>query len=145
MLVSKAPDAELYLLAALSSAGGALTGVAINGFPVTDANWSDENLFIDSVDFEQSARGFDSRNDDFTINLVILVRKVASAPAVKARAWEIAGAVQSVVNGDPLFGGLLNQHAEVSGGSVETYPASPDGDWETRAEVRVHAQAVLTE
>jgi hypothetical protein len=49
------------------------------------------------------------------------------------------------VTADWSLGGVLNQSAEVAGGVVSPYPASIDGAWEARVDLRVRGQAVLTE
>jgi hypothetical protein len=148
MLASRAPDAEQALLAALA-ADQAFAGVTIIDVPVTDATAAPEVVYVDSVEFDQSWRGSTrpaSRNDDFTINMVILVRRGGVTPsAVKARAWQLVAAVQAVVTADWSLGGVLNQSAEVAGGVVSPYPASIDGAWEARVDLRVRGQAVLTE
>lgn len=143
-LSSKAPAAKVYLLAALKAAP-ALAAVRVDGYPMTDANQTAENLYFDNTEFTQSFRGINSRNDDFTFNLACRVRRSGnSGDLVEARVWEIVTAVQLLIDADPHLGGILNVAAEVSGGVVSPYPATPS-DWEARADVRVRCQAVLCE
>lgn len=142
-LVSNAPAAKSYLIGILRTA---LPTSTVNGYPVTDADWSGENVYVDSTDFEQDwIGGFGTqRQDDFTFNMAILVRQLATPDVVEARCWTLLGSVQEAVHGDPLFGGLLSVAADVSGGNVSAYPATPDGDWEARAELRVRCQSRMT-
>jgi hypothetical protein len=144
MLVSRAPQAETNLLAALAAAP-ALAGVTVIGYPVTDGTAAADVVYIDSANVEQTWRGPHARNEDFTLNLVVLCRRADDPAVSKARAWALAGAIQAVVVADWSLGGVCNDAAEVSGIDVQTYPAGIDGAWEARADVRVHGAVVLTE
>jgi hypothetical protein len=149
MLVSRAPEAEANLLAAIRAAP-AFAGVNVLGVPLTDQTFQAENVYVDSIDFAQDQRSSMkplTRNDDFTINMVVIVRKIATPDTVKARAWALVAAIQQVVAESWALTGpdVCFFSGEVAGGNVQSYPASPEGDWESRADVRVHAVTIITE
>jgi hypothetical protein len=146
MKVSRAPEAELNLLAALTAAP-ALAGVSIDGRPVTDNNWAEQNVYLDDTEFNGDWRGATKdagRNDDFTISVVVIVRKIAAPSVVKARAWELALAIGDVIYADTYLGGVLNIAAEVSTGTVTVSPAGLEGEWQGMARLSVHGEAVIT-
>lgn len=141
-----APDAEQALLAALR-VNAIFTPTVLDG-PVTDATASQQVAYVDTVEFDESWRGATrpaKRNDDFTINLVILVRQPGTPAQIKTATWVCVRAVEDTVMADWTLGGVLNQCAEVAGGVVTTYPATIEGLWEGRADLRIVCQHVLSE
>jgi hypothetical protein len=142
LTMTRAPQAEANLIAALTAAP-AFAGVGIAASPMTDADQQAENLYLVDTSFSEDWRGINCRDDDFTITLVILIRKIQSQAVTKQRAWTLALAVGAVLDTDPFLGGVLNEAAWVGSGNVKVYPAGPDGAWEAEARLQVRGLAVI--
>jgi hypothetical protein len=146
-LVSVAPVAEQALLARIRASPD-FAGVGVLDVPVTDETAAPDVLYVDSIEFDQGFRGPlrpCSRNDDFTLNVVLLVRRLEGGSFAKQRAWDLVSALQRIIVADWTLGNVVNQACEVGGGVVSPYPATIEGAWEARADVRVRCSHVLTE
>jgi hypothetical protein len=145
MKATRAPEAEAALLASLIAAP-ALAGVSIDGRPVTDSNWAAQNIYFAETTFTGDDHGMGTRNDEFTITIVIIIRNTGTPASVKARAWELVLAIGDVIYADRTLGGVLNQNSEITEGTVSVYPAGTQAEgspWESEARLSVRGEALI--
>lgn len=142
MAISTVPAVKAKLVTLLTAASG-LAGVKVTWtYPVDEDDIGQEHIHFGDVTQSEvwHALGALRREEDYTIELVILVKKYGDDPkATDDRLWVLREQVSTVLRSDPTLSGILNAWAEITQTNTTLQPLT-DG-WATRARLGVHCKA----
>lgn len=145
---STIPAAKAALLA-IFAASTDLAGVDISwGSPTSEDDFEPEMIYLGNVERDKEDRGFQSATEDYTIEVVILVRGYGDndkEQATEERMWQLHAAIEAAVEADTAtLGGVLNETgARVERTRQDNTPLA-DG-WFSRARLDVRCRSVLTD
>lgn len=144
-LTSTIPAAKAALITIFTAATD-LAGVDISwGSPTSEDDFKPEMVYLGKAEQEQEDRGFQSATEDYTIEVVALVRQYGDDErATEERLWAIRAAIDEAIRADSTLGGVLNETgARVERTRQDNTPLA-DG-WFSRVRLDVRCRSVLTD
>lgn len=142
MAVSTVPQAKAKILDLLDARPGLAGVTRAYTYPADEASIGREHIHLGDVSQTEvwGAIGGQRRDEDFTIEIVILVRKFGDDPqATETRLWVLREEVATALRSDLTLSGILNQWCELTNTRVDQFPLT-DG-WTSRARLTVRCTA----